>query len=68
VCGIFECVPAIIERQRFEDFRKRIGFVADGKGAWREGTTASAATIEWNVFEFLFAGAFFKEACAVAVA
>ena len=65
--GVFERVTAIVERQSFKDFRKGIGFVADRKGTSRERATAGAAAVEWNVFEFLFAGALFNEARAVAM-
>ena len=66
-CGRFKRVAAIVQRQRLQDFRKRICFVANRPRAYGELATARAAQEQRNLLMLFLACSFLDETFAVAM-
>ena len=66
-CGRFKRVAAIVQRQRFQDFRQRICFVPNRPRTYREAATACAAAKDGNILMLFLTRSFLDETFAVAM-
>jgi hypothetical protein len=67
-CGLGQAVTAIVERERFENFRQGIRLVAQSPRAWCEGAAARAATKEAHGLEFFLASTARRDLASASVA